>query len=100
MTSRKSPAPAAPRHTGPWNEFADATGIDASYAAEQGEADRQLKDATAGPQAAGGTGVGTGDTGMKNPNGAFAMPSPKAGTHARRADPGVDGQSNRRPGGG
>jgi hypothetical protein len=99
MTSRKSPAPAAPRHTGPWNEFADATGIEAKYLAEQDEADRQLKDATAGPDRVEGEDVATGDTAMKNPHGAFAAPSPDAGRHVRRPDPGVDGQSNRRPGG-
>jgi hypothetical protein len=99
MTSRKSPAPAAPRHTGPWNEYADATGIDAKYAAEQAEADRQLKDATAGPQAVSGAPVAVGDTQMKNPHGAFAMPSPNARRHPSLSDPGVDGQSNRTPDG-
>jgi hypothetical protein len=98
---RISPAPAAPRHTGPWNEYADAVGIDAKYAQEQGEADRQLKDATAGPDAVNprGESVAKGDTAMKNPHGAFDTPSPHAGSHPRRADPGVDGQSNRTPAG-
>ena len=101
MTSRKSPAPAAPRHTGPWNEYADATGIDAKYADEQGEADRQLKDASAGPGAVNprGVSVAVGDTAMKNPHGASDMPSPHAGEHPARPGPGADGQSNRRPDG-
>ncbi|HXS06743.1 MAG TPA: hypothetical protein VN723_08145 [Rhizomicrobium sp.] len=96
----KSKAPAAPRHTGPWNEYADATGIDSKYAEEQAEAERQLKQATAGPEAVNprGAGVAIGDTEMKNPHGAFASPAPHAGPH-RQTDPGADGQSNRKPGG-
>jgi len=91
MTNRKE--------KGRWPEFADATGIDAKYLAEQAEADRQLKEATAGPQALPGAAAATGDTALKNPHGAFATPSPHAGRHPSRADPGADGQSNRRPGG-
>jgi len=97
---RKSPVPAAPSHTGPWNEFADATGIDSKYAQEQAEADAQLKQATAGPEAVSSRGVdvAVGDTGMKNPHGAFGAPAPHAGAH-RTTDPGIDGQSNRKPDG-
>src|SRR5579864_7354122 len=89
---RKSPKPAAPRHTGPWNEYQDATGIDVNYAQEQGEADRQLKEASAGPGAVNprGESVAVGDTAMKNPHGSADMPSPTAGAHPARPDPGAD----------
>jgi len=76
MTARKE--------KGRWPEFSDATGIDAKYAEEQAEADRQLKDATAGPQTVQGLPVMVGDTAMKNPHGAFAMPSPVAGARSTR----------------
>ena len=92
MTARKE--------KGRWPEFSDAAGIDAQYAAAQAEADRQLREATAGPQAVGAGNAATGDTDLKNPNGTFAMPSSYGGPHVRRADPGLDGQGNRRPGGG
>ena len=92
MTGRKE--------KGRWPEFADSKGIDAKYAEQQAEADRELKDATAGPEAVNPRGetVATGDTDLKNPNGSFAAPSPYAGIHVRRPV-GVDGQSNRRPDG-
>lgn len=99
MTARKS--------TGRWQEFADSKGIDAKYAQEELEAQRQLIEATAGPGRGNAWGcvagpvpstVPPGDTDMKNPNGSFATPSPNMGSHPKHSDPGPDGQSNRTPG--
>jgi len=87
------------KYRGRWPEFADATGIDAKYAEERGEAARQLKEATAGPEAVSATPIAVGDTAMKNPDGAFAMPAANVIAHPSLSDPGVDGQSNRTPGG-
>ena len=98
MTARKE--------KGRWQEFADSKGIDAKYAEEELEAQRQLTEATAGPgrNNAGGcvagpvpSSVPAGDTGMKNPSGAFETPAPNTGKHPQRPDPGPDGQSNRKP---
>lgn len=58
---------------GRWPEFADATGIDAKYAQDQAKADKELADATAGPDDS--IPVPTDDTGMKNPHGEFQSPS-------------------------
>lgn len=88
------------RERGRWPEFADATGIDAKYLEERGEADRQLKEATAGPEAVSTAPVAIiDDTAMTNPQGAFAIPAANAVPHPSLFDPGVDGLSNRTPGG-
>ena len=65
------------RNTGHWKEFADATGIDAAYAAHQADADRELRDAIVTPRGDGL--VPADDTGMKNPEGEFQYPSPMQG---------------------
>lgn len=84
MTQRKQ--------TGRWTEFADSKGIDAKYAEEELEAQRQLTEATAGPGkdnvqscVAGPipSTVPAGDTEMKNPAGSFAAPSPYKGPHIK-----------------
>jgi hypothetical protein len=64
---------------GRWTEFADARGIDAKYAEKQSRADKELNDATAGPDDS--VSIPTDDTGMKNPRGEFKSPS------AMKADP-------------
>ena len=58
---------------GRWPEFADARGIDAKYAEQQAQADKELADATAGPDDS--ISIPPGDTEMKNPHGEFQSPS-------------------------
>src|SRR5215469_4736484 len=63
---------------GHWWEFADAAGIETKYRENQANADRELAEATAGPNDQGH--VAADDTGMKNPYGEFQCPSAKAVT--------------------
>jgi len=63
------------QNKGRWQEFSDATGIDAKYVDAQAHADKELADATAGPD--GNISVPPDDTGMKNPHGEFQGPSAK-----------------------
>lgn len=58
---------------GHWREFADAAGIDAKYVEAQAQADKELADATAGPDDS--ISVPPDDTEMKNPHGEFQGPS-------------------------
>ncbi|HXR94715.1 MAG TPA: hypothetical protein VN718_02485 [Rhizomicrobium sp.] len=58
---------------GRWQELADAKGIDAKYAQEQDRADKELADATAGPDD--NFLIPPDDTEMKNPHGEFQGPS-------------------------
>ena len=69
------------KEKGRWPEFSDATGIDRAYEQARAEAERQLKEATAGPGPSPIAGpvpssIPPGDTAMKNPEGAFADPAP------------------------
>jgi len=57
-----------------WQEFADARGIDAKYEEAKAEADRELRDATAGPDDA--LQIAPDGTELKNPDGEFQWPSP------------------------
>jgi hypothetical protein len=61
------------RNRGGWWEFADARGIDAKYAEERPQADKELADATAGPDDW--ASIAPDDTMMKNPGGEFQAPS-------------------------
>lgn len=61
------------KNKGRWQEFADASGIDAKYAEQQARADKELADATAGPDDS--LSVPPDDTEMKNPHGEFQGPS-------------------------
>lgn len=61
------------KNKGHWREFADAAGIDTKYAEEQAQADKELADATAGPDDS--ISIPTDDTAMKNPHGEFQSPS-------------------------
>jgi len=81
------------KQRGHWQEYSDAKGIDAKYAQEELEAQRQLIEATAGPGRDNARGsvagpvpseVPPGDTEMKNPSGSYAAPSPYQGPHATR----------------
>jgi hypothetical protein len=60
---------------GRWSEFADTRGIDAKYAEQQAQADKELRDATAGPRHD--SKIAPDDTAMKNPYGEFQSPSAK-----------------------
>jgi hypothetical protein len=64
-------------NSGHWKEFADAKGIDAKYAENQDQADRELKDALVTPRGDGI--VDADDTSVKNPNGEFQHPAPMQG---------------------
>jgi hypothetical protein len=61
------------RDKGRWQDFADARGIDAKYAEERAQADKELADATAGPDDW--VSIAPDDTAMKNPHGEFQAPS-------------------------
>ena len=61
------------KEKGLWREFADAKGIDAKYAEAQAQADKELADATAGPDDS--VSIPPDDTEMKNPHGEFQGPS-------------------------
>lgn len=64
-------------NSGHWKEFADAKGIDAKYAENQDQADRELKDALVTPRV---DGIAEpDDVSMKNPNGEFQHPAPMQG---------------------
>lgn len=58
---------------GLWREFADATGIETKYREDQANADRELAEATAGPNDQ--DHIAADDTDMKNPHGEFQAPS-------------------------
>ena len=107
MDDGKKDIMTARKQTGRWQEFADSKGIDAKYAEEELEAQRQLIEATAGPGRDNaracvtgpvGNTVRPGDTDMKNPHGSYAIPSPNMSRHPKHSDAGPDGQSNRTPG--
>lgn len=61
-------------HTGRWQEFADARGIDAKYAEHRRAAEVELDETLAGPRP--GRDVPPGDVDMKNPGGEMQYPSP------------------------
>ncbi len=70
-------------NSGHWKEFADAKGIDAKYAENQEQADRELKDAFVVPRGD----WEPNDASMKNPNGEFQHPAPMQGVAKASARP-------------
>lgn len=63
---------------GHWREFSDARGIESQYRQDQANADRELAEATAGPDDS--DHVAPNDTELKNPHGELQSPSTMAAT--------------------